>query len=60
LGFEFVGVDASKAQKHLVERTIEVVFAVFAVDGGAAFIQRARQQGVTAQADAAATGRTLC
>jgi hypothetical protein len=37
--FEFVRCNASKSKKHVVDRTIKVVFAKRVVEGGATFIQ---------------------
>src|SRR5689334_9248655 len=56
---ERVCVDAEIFEDALVERTIVIILAALAGDFRAAFVEHARQQGVTAEAGAHATGWTL-
>ena len=48
-----------KAEEALIERAVEVILAVLAGDLGAAFVEHARQQHVTAEAGARAARWTL-
>jgi hypothetical protein len=57
--FERFRVNPDELQKPLIERAIEVVFAVLAGDGGPAFVQHAGKDGVTAEAHARAARRAL-
>src|SRR5213594_572058 len=52
LRFEIGPLHAFEAEERVVERTIEMVFADVAGDEGAAFVERAPKNCVTANADA--------
>ena len=54
------GVDAGKFEEPLVERAGILVFAVFAGNRGAAFVEHAGKDHVTAEAGARAARRLFC
>jgi hypothetical protein len=52
LRFEIVALHSFEAKEHVIERTIEVIFANISPNQGAAFIDRAAKDRITANADA--------
>src|SRR4029079_16514460 len=58
--FQGVRVDSEEFERTLVERTGVMVIAVFSGDGGASFVEHARQQSVSAEANAQTSWWALC
>jgi hypothetical protein len=50
LGFQFLRVDARKFHELLIKRTVIVILATFSREFSAAFVEEAREQGITAEA----------
>ena len=59
LVFESIGVDADEFEKPLIQRAVVKELAIFSQKRGAAFIEQARQQGVSAKPAARAARRVL-
>jgi CheY-like chemotaxis protein len=57
--FHFIGLHAFEFKEHLVERTSEVIFANVAGKAGAALVDGAGEQGITAEAGTGTAGSFL-